>query len=124
MDLGPAAGADLSHGLSLLKVVLEGRKSQPSRRFINKCLPSECAISAVHLPNRWLALQKILFISPTSLISRLRSFVSSRVQLPLSESYTDYRAFYVALQMQADVCVFMPISLQLAGVMIFTPNLM
>lgn len=41
----PAAGADLSHGFSLLKAVSEWRKSWPGRCLINKCLPSECATS-------------------------------------------------------------------------------
>lgn len=47
---GPAAGADLSHSLGPLKAVSEGRKSWPNRCLINKCLPSECATSAVHSP--------------------------------------------------------------------------
>lgn len=71
---GPAAGADLSHGLSLLKAVSEGRKSWLNRCLINKCLPSECATSAAHLP-------PCTAKNFTCLTNQFSSLVSKSIQL-------------------------------------------
>lgn len=75
-----AAGADLSHGLSLLKAVSEGRKSWLNRCLINKCLPSEHATSAAHLPPRTVII--------VCLTNRLSSLVSEWIQLSPIEVLT------------------------------------